>query len=224
MPPPRPSSRRPSTKGGTAERRVLASIGNEQGSQRTRRRLEERNRQCDDDHRGAGASGSKAAIAPLTERLQNPSPEIRGAAVEGLGKLGSSFDVVARIKPLLNDPTSYVRVKAAGALYGLNDMSGLQVLQDLLQAEPAASRLIAVQAMASRPDLALARSCATPDVGRRTGGQGGCRPPACPARPGAGAEKCSQGAMSDGNPAIREMASEAFGEVGGNRFPDTSAR
>ena len=34
-------------------------------------------------------SGSKSAIAPLTERLQHPSPEIRGAAVEGLGKLGT---------------------------------------------------------------------------------------------------------------------------------------
>ena len=115
-----------------------------------------------------------------------------------------------------------MRVKAAGALYGLNDLSGLQILQDLLQADPATSRLIAVQAMASRPDslwldqVRRLTSVAEPEV------RVGAARLLVPHDPEL-ARKVLQGAMNDGNPAIRELASDAFGEVAANRFPDSSA-
>ena len=207
-----------STKGGTGERRALASVGDERAVNALVADLKNGNGNAMTIIEALAASGSKAAIAPLTERLGSPSPEIRGAAVEGLGKLGTSFDVAARIKPLLNDPTSYVRVKAAGALYALNDMAGLQVLQDLQLAEPAASRLIAVQAMASKPDAQWVES-----VRRLTSAdEPEVRVVAArllsPHDPDL-ARKVLEGAMSDGNPAIREMASEAFGEVAATDFP-----
>jgi HEAT repeat protein len=157
----------------------------------------------------------------LSERLQNPAPEIRGAAVEGLGKLGRSLDsynLIARIKPLLADQTSFVRVKAAGALYGLNDMSGFQILQDLMRAEPSASRLIALQAMASRPDgvwLGQVRQlagAAEPEVRIQAARLLGPHDPE-------GARSVLEGVMSDPNPAIREMASDAVGEVLPSDFP-----
>jgi HEAT repeat protein len=207
--------------GGTAERRVLASIGNERALNALIADLNNGTGNATSIIDALARSGSKSAIAPLSDRLQNPSPEIRGAAVEGLGKLGSSlgsFDLITRIKPLLADKTSYVRVRAAGALYGLNDMSGLQILQDLLQAEPSAGRLIALQAMASRPDavwLEQARrlaSAAEPEVRVGAARLLGPHDPEL-------ARKVLQGVMSDPNPAIREMASDAFGDVYTTDFP-----
>ena len=206
---------------GTAERRLLASMGNERAVSAL----------IADLNRGTGnamtiiealaKSGSKSAIAPLTDRLQHPSPEIRGAAVEGLGDLGrsdASMDLISRIKPLLADQTSYVRVKAAGALYGLNDMGGLQILQDLLQSEPTAGRLIALQAMASRPDASwldyVKRLTAAPEPEVRVAAARLLAPhdPEL-------ARKVLEGAMQDPNPAIRELASEAVNDVEATDFP-----
>ncbi len=207
-----------SAKGGIAERRLLASMGNDKAISALVVDLKNGTGNAMTIIEALAQSGSKAAIAPLTERLQHPSPEIRGAAVQGLGKLGTTYDVVDRIKPLLTDPTSYVRVKAAGALYGLNDLSGLQILQDLLQADPATSRLIAVQAMATRPDslwldqVRRLTSVAEPEV------RVGAARLLVPHDPEL-ARRVLQGAMNDGNPAIRELASDAFGEIAATDFP-----
>ena len=211
------------TKGGIAESRVLASMGNEKAVQALIADLKNGNGNAMTIIEALSRSGSKLAVAPLVERLQNPSPEIRGAAAEGLGRLGSSYDVAARIKPLLNDPTSYVRVKAAGALYGLNDMSGLQVLQELLVAEPAGSRLIAVQAMAARPDplwldhVRRLGSAAEPEVRVGAARLLGPHDPEL-------ARQILQGALSDGNPAIREMAADVYSDVGAADFPTLRAQ
>jgi HEAT repeat protein len=207
-----------SSKGGTGERRALASLGDERAVNALIADLKSGTGNAMTTIEALAASGNKAAIAPLRERLGNPSPEIRGAAVDGLGKFGSSLDVAALIRPLLNDPTSYVRVKAAGALYGLNDMGGLQILQDLLLAEPAASRLIAVQAMASKPDslwldhVRRLTSVPEPEVRVNAAKLLSAHDPEL-------ARKVLQAAMSDGNPAIREMASEAFGNMAATDFP-----
>ena len=206
---------------GTAERRLLASIGNERAISALIADLNNGTGNAMTIIEALARSGSKSAIAPLTDRLQHPSPEIRGAAVEGLGNLGrsnSSIDLISRIKPLLADQTSYVRVKAAGALYGLNDMSGLQILQDLLQAEPTASRLIALQAMASRPDaiwldqVKRLTSVAEPEV------RVGAARLLAPHDPEL-ARKVLEGAMRDPNPAIRELASDAVDDVEATDFP-----
>jgi HEAT repeat protein len=206
-----------SIRGGTGERRALASLGNEGAVNALVADLKNGTGNAMTIIEALAKSGSKAAIVPLTERLQHPSPEIRGAAVQGLGKLGTNYDVVDKIKPLLTDPTSYVRVKAAGALYGLNDLSGLQILQDLMQADPPTSRLIAVQAMASRPDslwldqVRRLTSVAEPEV------RVGAARLLVPHDPEL-ARRVLQDAMNDGNPAIRELASDAFGEVAAD-FP-----
>ena len=111
-----------------------------------------------------------------------------------------------------------MRVKAAGALYGLNDMSGLQILQDLMQAEPSASRLIALQAMASRPDAVWLEqvrrlaSAAEPEVRVGAARLLGPHDPEL-------ARKVLQGAMNDPNPAIREMAADALGRSRPTDFP-----
>jgi HEAT repeat protein len=207
--------------GGTAERRLLASTGNERAISALIADLNNGTGNPMSIIEALARSGSKSAIAPLTERLQNPSPEVRGAAVEGLGKLGSSlgsYDLIRPIKPLLADQTSYVRVKAAGALYGLNDMSGLQILQDLMQAETSASRLIALQAMASRPDavwlgqVQRLASAAEPEVRVQAARLLGPHDPEL-------ARKVLEGVMSDPNPAIREMAADAVGDVQPTDFP-----
>jgi HEAT repeat protein len=206
---------------GMAERRVLASMGNEAAVGALIADLKSGNGNAMTIIEALAKSGSKSAIAPLTDRLQHASPEIRGAAVEGLGKLGAalgSSDLIVRIKPLLSDPTSYVRVKAAGALYGLNDTSGLQVLQELIQAEPAASRLIALQAMASRPDASwlddVKRLTSVPEPEIRVGAARLLAPhdPEL-------ARKVLEGATQDPNPAIRELAAETVGAVEASDFP-----
>lgn len=207
--------------GGTAERRLLASIGNERAINELIADLKSGTANAMSTIETLGRSGSKAAIPPLVDSLQNSSPEIRGAAVEGLGRLGSaldSYELVPKIKPLLQDQTSYVRTKAAGALYGLNDMSGLSILQDLLQADPTKSRLIALQAMASRPDAAWLEhvqrlsSATEPEV------RVGAARLLAPHDPEA-ARRVLQGVLNDPNPALREMASEAMGEVESTDLP-----
>lgn len=206
---------------GTAERRLLASMGNERAITALIADLNNGTGNPMSIIDALARSGSKSAIAPLSDRLQNSSPEIRGAAVEGLGKLGvslGSYDLVTRVKPLLGDQTAYVRVKAAGALYGLNDMSGLQILQDLLQAEPSASRLIALQAMAARPDAAWLdqvqrlSSAAEPEVKVGVARLLGPHDPEL-------ARKTLQSVMNDPNPAIRALASDAYGDIEATDFP-----
>ncbi len=198
---------------GGAERRTLAAMGNERAVAAL---IDDLNRGTVNAVSALGAladSGSKSAIAAAQARLTDRQPEIRGAAVEALGKLGSRNDqVVALIKPLLKDQTSYVRVKAAGALYSLNDMSGLQILQDLAAAEQSASRLIALQAMASRPDpqwlenVRRLTSAAEPEVRIQAARLLAPHDPE-------GARQVLEKAGTDGNPAIRELASDAAADL-----------
>jgi HEAT repeat protein len=100
-----------------------------------------------------GDSRSPRVIEPLTRKLTDPEPGVRGTAAEALAKAGGPA-MIARIKPLLTDERSFVRASAAGALFRLNDFSGMTVLQELLDSEIAKGRLRAVQLMASRPDAA----------------------------------------------------------------------
>jgi HEAT repeat protein len=157
-------------------------------------------------------SGSKAAVAPLVQRLQHPSPEIRGAAAEGLGKLGKRYDTVAPLQAALKDQSSYVRTRAAAALFQLGDMSGLTLLRGLFQEESAKSRLIAAQAMASSPDglwmdqVRRLTSAAEPEV------RVGAARLLLPHDPELARQILERG-MSDPNPAIRDLASAGLGEA-----------
>lgn len=102
-----------------------------------------------------GKSGSRLAFAPLLERLKDARPEVRGTAaqaVAGLGGAGRKEEIVGRLRPLLSDESSFVRVRAAGALFSLGDGAGAPVLSELISNESAPTRLIAAEALASRPD------------------------------------------------------------------------
>lgn len=198
--------------GSAPEVRALASLGNEAAVNVLIAQLDAGARNATSTIEALAQSGSKLAVAPLTARLQDRSPEVRGAAVEALGILASRYDLVERIKPVLADANNYVRIKAAAALFRLGDMSGLSLLQDLWSAEAAQSRLIAAQSMASQPGalwmdqvrrltsaaeaevrIAAARLIAPhdPELARRVIDQG----------------------MADQNPAVRDMAAEALTEV-----------
>jgi HEAT repeat protein len=132
--------------------RILAALGNERAVQSLAASLTQGTGNTVATVQALADSGSKAAVAPLTASLKDRNPEVRAAAATGLGKLGERYDVLDPLKTALNDPTAYVRVKAAGALYGLGDLSGFQTLQELIASDAAVSRLMAAQAMSARPD------------------------------------------------------------------------
>ena len=197
---------------GVAEARVLAAMGDERAVTVLIADLKRSGGRSMASVEALGASGSKLAVAPLTEHLQHGYPEIRGAAVEGLGKLGAKHKVTSHIKPLLSDPVSFVRVKAAAALFALGDVSGLGILQELASQEAAVSRLMAAQAMASQPgpewqeQVRRLTSAAEPEV------RVGAARLLVPHQPEL-ARTILESAMNDSNPAIRDMASESFVDV-----------
>lgn len=201
-----------STGGSAPELRALAAAGNEAAVKALISQLNSGGGNVTSTIEALAQSGSKLAIAPLAERLQHPSPEIRGAAVDGLGVLGSRHDVIDRIKPVLDDKSGYVRIKAAAALFRLGDMSGATLLQELWSAEAAASRLIAAQAMASQPDatwmdqVRRLTSAVEPEV------RLGAARLVAPYDPQLARQVIDRG-MTDSNPAIRDMAAESLSEV-----------
>jgi HEAT repeat protein len=201
-----------STGGSAPELRALAAAGDEAAVKALISQLNSGGGNVMSTIEALAQSGSPLAIAPLADRLQHQSPEIRGAAVEGLGVLGSRHDVIDRIKPVLGDKSGYVRIKAAAALFRLGDMSGATLLQDLWTAEAAASRLIAVQAMASQPDatwmdqVRRLTSADEPEV------RIGAARLIAPYDPQLARQVIDRG-MTDSNPAIRDMAAESLSEV-----------
>jgi HEAT repeat protein len=161
------------------------------------------------------ASGSALAIPALSKRLQDPSPEVRAAAVEGLTKLGRRDELVAQIKPLLNDRVSFVRVKAAGALFRLGDTSGEKILQDLMAEEAPVSHLVALQATASQPTaqwqdrVRRLTSATEPEI------RVGAAKLLLPYDPET-ARKVLEAAASDPNSAIRGMAETTVVDLAAN--------
>jgi HEAT repeat protein len=191
---------------------MLAALGNERAIQAIAASLSKGTGNDVAAVQALADSGSRSAVAPLTASLKDRNPEVRGAAATGLGKLGAKFDVLEPLKAAMSDPTAYVRVKAAGALYSLGDLSGMQTLQELSASDAAVSRLMAVQAMAGRPDAtwleAVRRltSATEPEV------RVGAATLLAPHDPEA-ARKVLEAAMNDPNPAIREMAGESMIDV-----------
>jgi HEAT repeat protein len=99
-----------------------------------------------------GDSQNRLAIPPLTELLTDPNSQTRAAAAEALAKLGA-VEAISKIRPLLSDPVTFpVQLEAAGALYRLNDMSGVSFLRRLENDPNGAIRLMAAQQMSSTPD------------------------------------------------------------------------
>ena len=75
-------------------------------------------------------SRSQLAIPTLTKLLGDKDPDHVGAAADGLGELGAK-NAIPALRQLYQDGKNplFVRFNAAAALYKLNDMSGLPLLQ-----------------------------------------------------------------------------------------------
>ena len=204
-----------SAAGGLAEARVLAALGNEPSVKVLITNLTSGTGNALSIIEALGESGSKAAVSALTGQLRHQFPEIRGAAAEALGRLGNRFDVKADLQPLLDDKSSYVRIKAASALFRLGDTSGASMLRDLMQEDSDRSRLIGLQSTATQADAAWIQearrltSSTEPDIRVQAAKLLAPHDPEY-------ARAILTAALNDANPAIRDMAAESFTEVASN--------
>ena len=161
-----------------------------------------------------GESGYAPAIGPVAAWLGDQRPEVRGAAADALGKLGGqSLEAAALLKPLLSDGSSHVRTRAAAALYRLGDPAGTPWLQELAASEVPAGRLVAAEAMSSRPDAAwtalvteLATTGSDPEI------RLGAARLLAPHNPEL-ASSVARGLSGDANLAIRELAASVLSEA-----------
>src|SRR5688572_22430347 len=198
--------------GNTAETRVMASMGDERSVKTLVALLNDNGGNAMSIIGALAESGSKSAVAPLVQQLHHKVPEVRAAAADGLGKLGKRYDVIESLEMALKDQSSYVRTRAAAALFGLGNMSGLTLLQGLLQDESARSRLIAAQAMASSPDALWMDQVRNLTSAHEPEVRIGAARLLLPHDPEY-ARRILERGMNDENPAIRDMASESIGEA-----------
>jgi HEAT repeat protein len=199
--------------GGSVELRAMAKAGDEKAA---RSLIGQLNRGAVDPARTIevlGESGYAAATKPIAAWLSDPRPEVRGAAAEALGKLGGeSPEVAGLLTPLMSDNSGYVRTRAAAALYRVGDQAGTPWLQDLATSEDPATRLLAAESMASRPDsawMALVTELATggndPEIRLKAARL------LTPHNPGL-ARSVAQELQSHDNVAIRELSDAVMSE------------
>ena len=142
-------------KGSMAEARVLAAAGHDGSVKALASVVQQDSRPNLASIQALGESQNPAALDALQKQLGHPLPEVRATAAEAIARIGGDR-APSLIKPLLNDRSMNVKVRAAGALLRLNDTSGEQILQQQLEnsADSPAGRLIAAEAMAGRADAA----------------------------------------------------------------------
>ncbi len=194
--------------GGGAEARALAAMGNQEAAAVLVGQLNQGVVDPVATMAALGDSGYAGAIGPVTARLRDARPEVRGAAAEAVGKLGSASpgDAVAVLAPLLSDQSPYVRTRAASALYRLGDQRGTPWLLELAGSDVPAGRLAAAEAMSSRPDqawMSLVTELAAPGMDPEI--RLGAARLIAPHDPGL-ARSVGQEMSNNGNPAIRELA------------------
>jgi len=98
-------------------------------------------------------SRSPRAIPVLTTLLDDKDPANVSAAADGLGTL-NAMSAIPKLQRLHADSAALfpVHFLTAGALYKMNDLTGLSLLQRQLTSEIATLRIGAAELMASRPD------------------------------------------------------------------------
>jgi len=194
-------------RGGPVELRMMARLGDAGAAKALVAELDRRGADPARTIEALGESGYAPAIGSLAVWAGDDRPEVRGAVADALGKLaGDAAQVTDTLTPLLSDRSPHVRTRAAAALYKLGDPSGTPWLQELAASSVAAGRLVAAEAMASRPDAAwnalvtdLATAGGDPEV------RLGAARLAAPHNPEL-ARSVAREFSGDSNPAIRELA------------------
>ena len=161
-----------SRQGSSTETRLLAAMGDREAAQRLGTMLQQGRVDQVSALAALGDSGDTRALPGVTAQAADLKPEVRGAAAEALGKLGANAPGVREsLLRLLSDESPHVRTRAAAALYRLGDSAGTPLLRELAASEVPIGRMVAAEAMASRPDAAwmalvgeLAQSGAEPEV------------------------------------------------------------
>jgi hypothetical protein len=200
--------------GGASELKAMARLGDRGAARALVAQLDRRDVDPARTIEAIGESGYAPAVDALAVWLGDQRPEVRGAAADALGKLGEqSPAVVKMLTPLLSDGSSYVRTRAAAALYRLGDPAGTPWLQALAASETPAGRMVAAEAMASRPDAAwtalvteLAAAGGAPDIRLRAARL------LAPHNPDL-AMSVARELSGDANLAIRELAGSVMSEV-----------
>jgi len=202
--------------GGLPEAEVLASLGDEQAIKSL---IAELNNPIGNKRTalaGLVRSRSPLAVKPVTALLSDPQPFLRGAAAEGLAKLGAT-QAVDSIKPLLNDPVFSVHLSAAASLLALKDMSGFAWLRELESSEHAGVRLAAAQATRNDPHagwLPLVRALATESDPTIRWQAAELLAPHDPESAKAALEPL----LEDANPAVREAATRSYVQAATSDF------
>ena len=123
-----------------------------------------------------GAARGQPAVDALTEALTDPSPRVRAAAAEGLGRIGAgATSAVPALATLSRDTDVRSRVaalEALGRVTGSPDASVPALRQALADAEPAvraaaASSLGGFRTQAASASAELVRLLKDPDAGVR---------------------------------------------------------
>lgn len=155
-------------------------------------------------------SRSPRAIPVLTTLLDDKDPSNVSAAADGLGTLNAT-SAIPKLQRLHADSTALFPVQflTAGALYKMNDLTGLPLLQRQLTSEIATLRVGAAELMASRPDAAwmqVVRALVTdPDPGVRLRAAKLIAPFELDL-----ARQTLEPLLVDSNPAIRQLAGVAI--------------
>jgi putative membrane-bound dehydrogenase-like protein len=94
-----------------------------------------------------GRAKAEDAVPRLVELLESPSPDVRAASAEALGRVGKGEDTLPPLRARLDDSELAVRKAAIGALAALRDREAVPALIEA--AEQEATRVEATQALAA---------------------------------------------------------------------------
>jgi HEAT repeat protein len=170
--------------------------------------------------RSLGRAGEAPVLLEISERLSDPVPEVRLAAIDALDWMEVEGEAPARaVHPLLRDPNAMVRVRAAAFMLGHGAAQEASVaLIEMAAVEDPDVREAALRGLAG------ARS--QDAYGTALSGLGDPAPPvrAAAARALAAidpdrAVEVLIGAMADDNAGVRTAVAEALGAIGPDAVP-----
>jgi hypothetical protein len=96
------------------------------------------------------AAGGAASVQQLTGLLKHRAPDVRAAAVDGLGQIGGG-QAIAALQQARNDNDPYVRLRVTVALARAGDQDALAAANTALSSPVADIRVTAAEAFADHP-------------------------------------------------------------------------